>query len=46
MIDLEKLTPQVVSKLSDVEQKARLEHPEVLGKLIRGTFFKLQLSKN
>ena len=41
MIDLEKLTPQVVSKLSGVEKKARFEHPEVLGKLTLGTLFKL-----
>ena len=41
MIDLEKLTPQVVSKLSGVEKKARFEHPEVLGKLTLATLFTL-----
>ena len=41
MIDLEKLTPQVVSKLSGVQKNTRFEHPEVLGKLTHGTLFKL-----
>ena len=41
MIDLEKLTPQAVSKLSGVEKLTRFEHPEVLVKLTRGTLFKL-----
>ena len=41
MIDLEKLTPQAVLKLSGAEKKARFEHPEVLDKLTRGTLFKL-----
>ena len=41
MIDLEKLTPQAVLKLSGVEKKASFEHPEVLGKLALGTLFKL-----
>ena len=41
MIDLEKLTPQVVSKLSGVEQMDRFEHPEALGKLTLGTLFRM-----
>ena len=41
MIDLEKLTPQAVSKLSGDKQNIRFEHPEVLVKLTRGTLFKL-----
>ena len=41
MIDLKKLTPQAVSKLSSVEKKTRFEHPEVLDKLTLGTLFEL-----
>ena len=41
MIDLEKLTPQVVSKLSVIELMARFEHPEVFGKLTLRTLLNL-----